>query len=49
MVANSIDESGAIPIQLWRGSNLTNELEAGLKKVGFGIMVVINGGENGPR
>lgn len=39
MVANSIDESGAIPIQLWRGSNLTNELEAGLKKVGFGIII----------
>ncbi len=39
MIANSIDESGAIPIQLWRGSNLTNELEAGLKKVGFGIII----------
>lgn len=39
IIANSVDQSGAIPVHLWRGSNITNELEAGLKKIGFGIVI----------
>jgi len=39
IIASSIGESGKIPVHLWRGSNITNELEAGLKRVGFGIIV----------
>jgi len=39
IIASSIGESGKIPVHLWRGSNITNELEAGLKRVGFGVIV----------
>ncbi len=39
IIANAVDQSGKIPVHLWRGSNITNELEAGLKQVGFGIIV----------
>lgn len=39
VVSTAIGDSGAIPVHVWRGSNLTNDLEATLKKVGFGITV----------
>lgn len=39
IVKTAIGESGAIPVHVWRGSNLANEIEAGLKKIGFGIVV----------
>lgn len=43
VIKNAIGDAGAIPVHLWRGSNLTNELEAALKQVGFGIVVKAKG------
>ena len=42
IIKNAIGESGAIPVHVWRGSDLTNELEAGLKQIGFGLIVKLD-------
>jgi hypothetical protein len=41
IIKKQIGDSGAIPVHKWRGSNLANELEAGIKNIGFGIIVRI--------
>lgn len=43
VIKNAIGDAGAIPVHMWRGSNLTNELEAALKRIGFGIVVKATG------
>jgi len=39
IIKKSIGDSDAIPVHKWRGSNLSNALEAEIKKIGFGIIV----------